>query len=43
MKNKVLKIYFWSKNEKMFPLDLNSDLKVEPDWILGVALHYLNC
>ena len=31
LKSKMLNVYFWSKNEKMFQKDLNSDLKEEPD------------
>ena len=27
----MLNVYFWNENEKMFRIDLNSDLKGEPD------------
>ena len=27
----MLNVYFWNKNEKMFLIGLNSDLKEEPD------------
>ena len=27
----MLNVYFWNKIEKMFQIDLNSDLKEEPD------------
>ena len=31
LKNKMLNVYFWNKNEKLFQIDLNSDLKEKPD------------
>ena len=27
----MLNVYLWNKNKKMFQIDLNSDLKEEPD------------
>ena len=33
----MLSVYFY-KNEKMFQIDLNNDLKEKPE--AGVALHY---
>ena len=27
----MLNVYLWNKNQKMFQIDLNSDLKEEPD------------
>ena len=27
----MLNVYFWNKNKKMFQIDMNSDLKEEPD------------
>ena len=42
LKIKILNVYFWSKNKKMFQIDLNSDLKKNLSWRAGVALHYLN-
>ena len=35
LKSKMLNVYFWSKNEKIFQIDLNSDLKEEPDFKSG--------
>ena len=31
LEKKNLNVYIWNKNEKMFQIDLNSDLKEEPD------------
>ena len=28
----MLNVYFWNKNEKMFQIDFNSDLKEELDF-----------
>ena len=32
LKEKMLNVYLWNKNQKMFQIDLNSDLKKEPDF-----------
>ena len=31
LKKKVLNVYFWNKNAKMFQIDLSNDLKEEPE------------
>ena len=31
IKEKMLNVYLWNKNKKMFEIDLNSNLKEEPD------------
>ena len=31
LKEKMLNVYLWNKNQKMFQIDLNSGLKEEPD------------
>ena len=33
LKSKMLNVYFSNKNEKMFQIDLNSDLREEPELI----------
>ena len=38
----MLNVYFWNKNEKIFQIDLNSDLKENLTWRAGVCLHYLD-
>ena len=39
---KMLNVYFWNKNKKMFQTDLESDLKKNLTWRAGVGLHYLD-
>ena len=40
---KMLNVYFWNKNEKIFQIDLNSDLKEEPTgtWLEEQVLFYI--
>ena len=38
----MLNIYIWNKNEKMFQIALNSDLKEEPEFKDRCWLYYLN-
>ena len=40
---KMLNVYFWNKNEKIFQIDLSIDLKEEPagTWLEEQALFYI--